>query len=98
MEGAEVGLLVGECERDRHVCGGENGMTTGDGGSGERTERPEKQEIPWLRRRWDAKTEATNSQWRATRRWRRGDDEKIMATAGQWGSRVSLHSAFKRRC
>lgn len=77
---------------------GENGMTTGDGGSGERTERPEKQEIPWLRRRWDAKTEATNSQWRATRRWRRGDDEKIMATAGQWGSRVSLHSAFKRRC
>lgn len=40
MKRAKVGEVVGE--RERHVGDGENGMITGDGGNGERMERPEK--------------------------------------------------------
>lgn len=41
MKRAEVGQLMGKCERERRGSGRENGMATGDGGSRERTERPE---------------------------------------------------------
>lgn len=38
----EAGQLMGKQERDWHVGGGGNGMATGEGGSRQRTERPEK--------------------------------------------------------
>lgn len=38
----EAGQLMGKHERDWHLGGGVNGMATGDGGSRQRTERPEK--------------------------------------------------------
>lgn len=35
-------IAKGKCEQDWHLGGGENGMAIGDGGSRQRTERPEK--------------------------------------------------------